>query len=108
MSDVTPPPAPQSPEELDRRAAAPVIDTWYKVPGCSECVEMWPCTTVRLIATARRVASLEAVERAARAIEAHKEAGFGDEGPRWVRELATLELALAAALDAARTEGDEK
>ena len=38
-----------------------------------------------------RLTAAEKVCEAAEAIERHKEAGFGDEGPAWVRQLAILQ-----------------
>ena len=124
MPDPTPPPAPLSPEELDRLTAAveairPVIDRWdhYGTEDYDTSKPDAPERTIvnsmpALIASARRVASLEAVERAAREFTEFVSNAHGfcpscqvnldpavadphDENCRWP--------ALADALDAART-----
>ena len=138
MPDPTPPPAPLSPEELDRLTAAveairPVIDRWdhYGTEDYDTSKPDAPERTIvnsmpALIASARRVASLEAVERAARRMKLANDAlvaYYADDSIPpdldwsnrtqldWNEAESDLYAAVdstAAALDAARTTEEEK
>ena len=116
MSDPTPPPAPLSPEELDEWRAMPDRDAHHARGRCFATID----------SLARRVASLEAVERAARRMKLANDAlvaYYADDSIPpdldwsnrtqldWNEAESDLYAAVdstAAALDAARTTEEEK